>query len=778
MLSKKYAQVISILVIIATVYYSFYSLTPTEKEEDVIEKTEFSTANALVHLKEITKKPHFTGSPEHVVVRNYIVSALEKLGSQVEIQEQIAVNGKWRAATNTKNILARIKGSEPGKALLLLSHYDSSPHSSLGASDAGSGVVVILEGVRAFLAEHKQPKNDIIICITDAEELGLLGANAFVNHHRWAKDVGLVLNFEARGSGGPSYLLLETNGGNKKLIEAFQHANTPYPVGSSLMYSIYKMLPNDTDLTVFREDGNIEGYNFAFIGDHFDYHTAQDSYERMDLKSLKHQASYLVATLDYFSMNDLDNLKAEGDYVYFNFPYVGLVYYPFSWVIPMFIVCAVLFFVLLFVGISKKKLTIQGIVKGFVPFLLALVSTSLLAIFVWKLVLKIHPQYDDILHGFTYNGYYYIAAFTALTLAVCCWFYNGFFNKRTHQDLLIAPLFFWLLISGGTAFYLQGAAFFILPVMILLMVLTVLLFSSSSHKTILLFTVLSVPVLLIFAPLIKIFPVGLGLKMLVISTVFTVLLFGFLVPVFQQFKMKKIIANVFLIVGIITMVTAAVFSGYSDSRKQPNSILYVFDTTKNEAYWASYNAEIDDFTKQFLGENPSKGSYDSTTTSSKYKTGIKLYTTAEIVNFEKPIIQVVLDTIINNQRTINLHIVSVRNAHKIELLSKGPINFKSMKVNGELVKNNSNNAYVLSISHGTILSYYLTDDNESIDLEFIVDVAQQFDIDILEAKYDLFTNPQFNITPRSDMMIPMPFVLNDATIIKTSLKFKRDEPSM
>ena len=106
--------------------------------------------------------------------------------------------------------------------MLLLSHYDSNPHSSLGASDAGSGVVTILEGIRVFLASGVKPKNDIIILISDAEELGLLGANAFVNHHPWAKEVGLVLNFEARGSGGPSYMLLETNGGNKQLIKSFQ----------------------------------------------------------------------------------------------------------------------------------------------------------------------------------------------------------------------------------------------------------------------------------------------------------------------------------------------------------------------------------------------------------------------------------------------------------------------------------------------------------------------------------------------------------------------------
>ena len=36
-----------------------------------------------------------------------------------------------------------------------------------------------------------------------AEEVGLDGARLFVNNHPWAKNVGIALNFEARGSGGP-----------------------------------------------------------------------------------------------------------------------------------------------------------------------------------------------------------------------------------------------------------------------------------------------------------------------------------------------------------------------------------------------------------------------------------------------------------------------------------------------------------------------------------------------------------------------------------------------
>ena len=84
-----------------------------------------------------------------------------------------------------------------------------------------AGVATILEGLRAYNASGKKPLNDIIVVFTDAEEIGLVGASLFVDKHPWAKNVGLVLNFEARGSGGPSNMIVETNGGNTNLIKAF-----------------------------------------------------------------------------------------------------------------------------------------------------------------------------------------------------------------------------------------------------------------------------------------------------------------------------------------------------------------------------------------------------------------------------------------------------------------------------------------------------------------------------------------------------------------------------
>ncbi|MDA7717309.1 M20/M25/M40 family metallo-hydrolase, partial [Flavobacteriaceae bacterium] len=362
---KNIYTLLSILIISLTVYFSFDDLMPSSVKS--IETTGFSVDNALNHLKVISKEPHYTGSKYHQDVQNYIVNELESMGLATEIQNQVVLNS-WRVGTNAANIIATMKGSGEGKSLVLLSHYDSRAHSSYGASDSGSGVVTILEGIRAFLSKNENPVNDIHVVFTDAEEIGLLGAEAFVKYHKFIDNVGLVLNFEARGSGGPSYMLMETNGMNSKLISEFAYANPNFPAANSLMYSIYKMLPNDTDLTVFREKANINGFNFAFIGDHFDYHTSLDTYERLDRNTLFHQADYFMTMINHFSKIDLSNLESDVDYVYSNFPFLKLIYFSNSWIFPLLILAVIFFLVLVYLGLVLNKLKLEGIYSGTIPF--------------------------------------------------------------------------------------------------------------------------------------------------------------------------------------------------------------------------------------------------------------------------------------------------------------------------------------------------------------------------------------------------------------------------
>ena len=405
---KKYHSLLSLIILILASLWGFYDLQPTTIKPTQ-HKTEFSIDNALTHLKEISKEAHYVGTEAHKATQNYILSEFQKLGLNPTIQTQTILNSKRRiTGTTVENIIVKIDGTRKGNALMLLSHYDSSPHSAPGASDAGSGVVTILEGVRAFLAKNQAPKNDVIILISDAEELGLLGAKAFVKHHPLAKNIGLVLNFEARGSGGPSIMLMETNGKNSKMISEFRKANMSYPTSNSLLYSIYKKLPNDTDLTIFRENADINGFNFAFIDDHFDYHTAQDTYERLDRTTLAHQADYLMNGLNYFSNSDIEHLDSDEDFIYVDFPIIKMLIYPFSWNFPLFVFALIMFLFLVCFGLILNKIQLRNILIGFIPSMMTLIFCGGGSFLIWKVILMIHPSYKDILHGVPYNGYWYI----------------------------------------------------------------------------------------------------------------------------------------------------------------------------------------------------------------------------------------------------------------------------------------------------------------------------------------------------------------------------------
>ena len=759
----RFTKVITLLLILLAVYWGFKAQMPSYSGDLNAPETNFSTDRALTHVERISQKPHGVGFPAHAEVREYIMAQLQALGLEPSLQEGYTV-GDWGNLSKATNILARIKGTGTGKALLLLSHYDSSPHSSLGASDAGSGVATILEGVRAYLTEGKQAKNDIIILITDAEELGLNGADLFVNKHPWAKEVGLILNFEARGSGGPSYMLIETNRGNGKLIGEFIKADPKYPVANSLVYSIYKMLPNDTDLTVFREDGDIEGLNFAFIDDHYDYHTVRDNYERLNRNTLAHQGSYLMPLLTYFANTDLGNLKSLDDFIYFNVPFFKLVSYPFEWIWPMFILAVLFFGILLVIGFRKRVILGNEILKGFLPLIISLVINGVVGFYSWTVLKWIYPGYTDILHGFTYNGHAYIAAFVLFSIATCFWVYHKFKKVET-PNLLVAPIFFWLLICGLVSAYLPGASFFVIPVYALLVSFMVVI-NQKSPNAYLLF-LFAVPALWMYAPFIKMFPVGLGLKMMVAATLLTTLTFYLLLPVFGFYKNKNRLAVLGCLLFLGFMASAHFNSGFTKENAKPTSLLYVLDTDSSTALWATYENLISDWTAQYINDAkkiPEK--LADKTISSKYSSGFSYVAVAPIKDIASPKIDISLDTVIENERILELCIIPQRNVNRLEVFTND-VEIKKAVVNAKALSP----YYLANRKNGKLITHYISN-NEYTDLLLTLPKGEKLELTFYEASNDLLHNAQFTVPERPEDLIPMPFVLNDAILLTKTITFE------
>ncbi|HMD31462.1 MAG TPA: M20/M25/M40 family metallo-hydrolase, partial [Candidatus Acidoferrales bacterium] len=177
---------------------------------------QFSAERALRHVQEIARAPHPLGSADHPRVRDYLLHQLSSLGLDPSVQKTMAVLPAYGTAATVENVLARKHGTGGGgPALLLAAHYDSVP-AGPGAGDDGAGAATLLETARA-LGAGPPLRNDVIFLFTDGEELGLLGASAFVKEHPWKSDVGVALNFDNRGTRG-AVLMYETSPGDLALL--------------------------------------------------------------------------------------------------------------------------------------------------------------------------------------------------------------------------------------------------------------------------------------------------------------------------------------------------------------------------------------------------------------------------------------------------------------------------------------------------------------------------------------------------------------------------------
>ncbi len=325
---------------------------------------EFSARRAAAFLSDVAAVPHPMGTRAHDAVRDVVLRDWRTLGLEPIIQSGTYVDGERHYAARVENILVRLSGTNPapGRALLLATHYDSE-ETAPGAADDGSGIATLLETARALLAGPRLA-GDVIFLITDGEEDGLIGASVFCEQHPWAKDVALALNFETRGTSGPS-LMFQTSPGNSRLIEAL--AATPHPRGYSLAQSVYERMPNYTDLTEFLA-AKMQGMGFAFIGHPLDYHTPNDNLTNLDLGSLQQDGSYALALARRFGDGGIPD-RAPADAVYFSLFGDIFVHYPSRVALVIACLAATLVTGAITAGTIRRRIRVRGLLFGIVFFI-------------------------------------------------------------------------------------------------------------------------------------------------------------------------------------------------------------------------------------------------------------------------------------------------------------------------------------------------------------------------------------------------------------------------
>lgn len=664
---------------------------------------DFSAERALRHVEEISRRPHPAGSQEHTRVREYILQELAMLGLSAEVQETEVISPIRSGITQAgrmKNVVAKLEGTGEGKALLLAGHYDTVP-TSAGASDDGSAVGTLLETARA-LKSGPPLQNDIIFLFTDGEEIGLLGASGFADNHAWAKDVGLVLNFEARGTNGPS-LLFETSDENGRLVEVFEKS-VGSPVASSIFSEIYRILPNATDMTVFKNKG-YAGLNFAYIGGLAHYHALSDSVANLDLRSLQHQGSYALSLSREFGNLNLEATKAN-DRVFFNTIGSNLVNYAEALILPLIVATTLLFIAVLFVGFKKDLLTLKGVIGGFFAHLGALVCALVIVTLVSILVRAVHSDYRLILQGVSYNNHFYALAGVALTLAAATAFYLVFAKNLRLANLWASALLWWLLLTILSGIFAPGASYiFNLPLLFALVAVIAMFLSEGREGLtafrIPLFFACSAPAIILSAPFIYLLALGLSVGMFRIALAFLILLVALLLPLVRltsasrQWLLPTLLGGacaVFLVAGSLT-------AGFKSNEPMPTNLFYVLNADNGKAIWASSDRTLNEWTSQFIGEGATRGSISEymptppTPLMMMQGRGQNYWnsqTTA--APLDAPIAEIVSDKTENGMRFLRMRIKSEREAPVVSVFVESDTQIISFDVNGVRRRSNQERA--------------------------------------------------------------------------------------
>ncbi len=287
------------LAMVGAAWLAVFAVTPLAPRGAEAPATAFSAMRAMADVREISRAPHPTGSADNARVRAWLIGRLTGLGGRVQVRTStMSARGakslrQWSGDATPRPVQTLI-AVVPGRdrtlpAVMLMAHYDS-VWGSPGAADDGAGVASILETLRALRAAGPQ-RRDVLVALTDGEELGMEGATAFFAGDPELARVGVVLNLDVRGGGG-RVAMFETGRENGAMMRLFASA-VRHPSATSLSVLVYHLLPNNTDFTPAEHLG-LPGFNFAFIGRPEFYHSPLSTADSLDQGALQDMGDQIL----------------------------------------------------------------------------------------------------------------------------------------------------------------------------------------------------------------------------------------------------------------------------------------------------------------------------------------------------------------------------------------------------------------------------------------------------------------------------------------------------
>lgn len=446
------AGVLVLLLAVGSVLHS--AIAPEPRPADA-PATEFSATRARAELDRIAQRPHPAGSPANEQVRDRLVARLTELGLRPAVQRTSAGVAETESAHAygwVQNVSATLPGTAHAGRVLLVAHYDS-VEIGPGATDDGAGVVTLLEIARVLTSMPAQ-RADITFVFTDSEEFGQLGARAFAAAGLLgdpARDV--VLNLDARGTTGRT-IMFETGAHSAALMPALR-AGTP--LATSLSREVYRLLPNDTDFTVFRGASHT-GLNFAMIDGSAPYHSELDDLSHVDSASLQDLGDAVLAATGTLAAG-LPGLTGAGESEYFTV--FGLVVdYPAGAVLPLAALALLAAAAAVWLARRRGRLRLAATARCAAAALLVPAGGAAIGWLAWQAVVLADPGNRRFLGGDPYAVVLARAGLALLALVPAALWLVWFARRRGRPaELAAGGLLVMAVLAVVAAVLVPGAAY-------------------------------------------------------------------------------------------------------------------------------------------------------------------------------------------------------------------------------------------------------------------------------------------------------------------------------
>ena len=658
--SSMVEPLLNLFVISLLTIFALRSLVPPAALPATAALSVFSAERAVDHLKAIAREPHPTGSAENARVRDYLVEQLKSLGLEPQVQKAVSsttwdIGGAPYGSGTVQNVMARLQGTNSRGTLLLMAHYDSVA-TGPGAADNGSGVVTLLETLRA-LGSGAPLGNDVMVVFTDGEEDGGLGAQAFVDEHSWARDVSLALVVDSGGSCGPAAIAVNSEH-NGWLVRGFTKA-LGQPLAASISDELRGLaggVANGDHLPLYQK--GIRVLSLGFDGCQTTYHTMQDTLGNLEPRSVQDLGNYLLRLSRHFGNLDLKHAPQD-DVIYF--PFFGyLVFYPVVWVLPPVVLSWLILLSIVFLSFKRGQLAVRGLASGLLLWAAAVViAIGTVALFSWALQSS-HLVNRSFVSA--YKAETYALGFVALAASSSSALYVAFRRKVNSPSLAMGG--FILGAALMTVVYVFAPKVSYLAVWPLLFVLLPVGcgFTSSRPDSLALKVVqllCAVPTVALLAPLIGYLVISPGedlkqaITIMGIITVIAMALLSAQLEAITEFR-KWLFPIACAVLGASFISFAAIKGGYDAAHPKPDSMSYWYDADAGKASWISFDEKPDSWTFLFLRgqvETDKVGIFGSADGDAVLKAS------APKVELPAPVVNIVEDSTAG-ERTLRFHITS------------------------------------------------------------------------------------------------------------------------